>query len=1024
MKTQSPRTGIGVRSAVPGASLASGGPSAARTQGAVLGAALDKSAKCPVWGEDAAARSVSAAARGVRGAAERTLTTLRAFLSAQGTGASLSATVTGSGAPRAARRLVAATVTALLALTAALLFSTAPALAAAPCPNEALRTENESFRKSALEEQFTEPIASVVSLPECRSYERVTPKFKNGTYVDTAGIAPDGSRMLVDGLGAFAGTQSDQGAAGAFYELSRTGSGWSASAVAPPGSAFPAQIYLAASPGLERTLWFARTPTQSIYAEDLYVREPDGEMVKVGPTLDPGETLGGPAGEEQRFGYLGFVMFDSASEDLSHVAFTLLTGQPPQGAPLWPGDTTSSNHVANPSLYEYTGAGQQQPVLVGVADPLTETLEGGKTVYPPAGTLISDCGTEFGAGALGAYNAMSRDGGTVFFTALGHSQNGCGPEIKAPDVSEVFARVDGFRTIAISEPTAPSCLACDTEARAPALFAGASEDGTKAFFMTTQPLLEHASSMNLYEYDFNAPKHERVSRVSTGSGEPEVQGVARVSEDGSHVYFVAKGQLLPSGTADTSAGSDELTSVTTATGTANLVAGEQFVEGLATSTGVFTVGQAISGAGLAPGTTITRVGEGFLELSAPAEASGTGVDLSAGAQPFAVGDVVAGAGVPAGDTITAVEGQTLTLSAPASASASGVTVTAANREGATPTARADNLYVYEHDEAFPHGRLQFVATLSPEDKYDWEAQNGYKQVQATPDGRFLVFQSRADLTAGDEAPEADPQIFEYDAEREELVRVSTGQAGYASGLANSNQHPASIIAQNLSGAGTSPAARYARLALSGDGATIMFSSAAALSEQAQPAEAAGAESVYEYHSDVSSAGGSISDGEVYLLSDGRDEAQINRGSKGDLPVGITLSGDDLFFQSADQLVSGGGDSSFGVYDARVGGGFAAPPAPMGCEAEECLAAPSAEPAFAGAVSLVPAAGDTAAPAPPLGVTPLRRSKTAAEFRAAMLARAVRACRRRPPDRRRACRAAAARRYGVRAAAKAKRGGRR
>ena len=104
------------------------------------------------------------------------------------------------------------------------------------------------------------------------------------------------------------------------------------------------------------------------------------------------------------------------------------------------------------------------------------------------------------------------------------------------------------RTVTISEPSAVDCALCDTSVPADAVFAGASADGSKVFFTTTQPLLGHDSSENLYEYDFDAPAGQRVVRVSGGDGsvsEPtaEVQGVSYVSEDGSHVYFVAKGVL-------------------------------------------------------------------------------------------------------------------------------------------------------------------------------------------------------------------------------------------------------------------------------------------------------------------------------------------------------------------------------------------------------------------------------------------------------------------------------------------------
>ena len=61
--TTSALTAVSAPSVGPGVTLAGVGPSAARTQGAVLGGAKRKS-------EDAAARSVSAAARGARGLAD------------------------------------------------------------------------------------------------------------------------------------------------------------------------------------------------------------------------------------------------------------------------------------------------------------------------------------------------------------------------------------------------------------------------------------------------------------------------------------------------------------------------------------------------------------------------------------------------------------------------------------------------------------------------------------------------------------------------------------------------------------------------------------------------------------------------------------------------------------------------------------------------------------------------------------------------------------------------------------------
>ena len=86
-------------------------------------------------------------------------------------------------------------------------------------------------------------------------------------------------------------------------------------------------------------------------------------------------------------------------------------------------------------------------------------------------------------------------------------------------MNELFARVGGSQTVAISEPSAADCPLCDVSAPVDAVFRGASADGSKVFFMTSQSLLGHDTSENLYEYDFDAPAGQsKVVRVSAGDG--------------------------------------------------------------------------------------------------------------------------------------------------------------------------------------------------------------------------------------------------------------------------------------------------------------------------------------------------------------------------------------------------------------------------------------------------------------------------------------------------------------------------
>jgi hypothetical protein len=660
------------------------------------------------------------------------------------------------------------------------------------------------------------------SLPDCRAYEMVSPSFKGGAGVmSEAAASSDGSRVLIQSRGIFAGASYNVGRSE--YLLERSGSGWTTTAVSPPASQFAVARFDEASVDLHRTLWSARGLSQSENALDLYVREPNGSLVAVGPLVPPssaaGPTAGGSTEVSQQEGMYNYV---GASSDLSHVLFSI------QGNyPLWPGDTTFSSG-AFLSLYEYSGMANRQPQLVGVNG---------------AGRLLSDCGIYLGAPhEVDVYNAMASDGRTVFFTALGQSdpfnQSECrtlteNNEIVAPEVSELWARIDGMESVPISEPSLRQCEACSVGApKRPAIFQGASRDGSKAFFLTEQELFAGASTMNLYEYDFDGPLGRKIVRVSRGSERPEVLGVARVSQDGSHVYFVAKGALT--------------------------------------------------------------------------------------------------AGV--------------------------------NADGAAPVMGAANLYVFERDSAYPAGRLAFVATLAEADSNDWQ-ETDLRPVQSTPEGRYLVFQSIADLTPGDTSGE--PQIFEYDAAEEKLVRVSVGQTGYAAGAASADAHGSVMSVQSgyAGREGFHPAVAATGTAVSAvsEGAQmvtrVVFSSAGALTPGAETAAAAGVGSVYEYRSI-----GSIASGEVYLISDPQNTTGTQLG-------GLDATGVNVFFSTLDQLSPQDGDTNWDLYDARVAGGFPVPPTPAGCEGEACQGTPSLARSLGAAGSMsAPAGGNLAPPMEPRPVT--------------------------------------------------------
>jgi hypothetical protein len=680
----------------------------------------------------------------------------------------------------------------------------AGARAAELCPNEALRAESDLNPKTGL------PFST--ELPDCRAYEQVTPPFKDdasrGTRLE--GVSSDGSHVVVVSLGNFGDATNNQTQSGAYYELSRTPTGWSEVAIDPPASQFPWDQFVGVAADFTKTLWIARSTSESLHNSDLLVRDADGVLHDLGPVSPPSSTEGPPGIGEPVNGKPNSV--PGASSDLSSVLFTL---QPTESrSNLWPGDTTAPQ-FGRVSLYEHLSSGSPEPKLVGVTNegPLRSNSEA---------NLIGECGTNAGGVIGGATRglftrgAISADGATVYFTVTGADDNG-GPCVGAqPPVDELYARLNGEKTVAISQPVLPAgthCTGpCASAAHTDATFQGASQDGSQVFFLTAQPLRnsDTDSSPDLYEaelvgkgIDARIGKLVQVSHDPTAGQAAEVQGVALVSTDGSHAYFVAKGVLT----------------------------------------------------------------------SAP------------------------------------------------------------NALGQEAELGQDNLYVYNASTQ----QLAFVAALSEADAEDWaHSAGGERQVQATPDGRFLVFASKADLTPGDTSTAT--QLFRYDSQTGGLVRISVGQNGF-----NDNGNTATLDAEipplgnnRLESSG---------LAISDDGSYVVFQSSNGLTPRALNAqvghvtyEAEGeirtqsylAHNVYEYH-----------EGNVSLLSDGNDSGAKLLESSVQLR-GIAPLGGDVFFEGADPLVPQDGDTQLDIYDARIGGGFPAPTLTP-CLGEACQGAVTAPP---------------------------------------------------------------------------------
>ncbi|MGH2910967.1 MAG: hypothetical protein ACRDJ3_00675 [Solirubrobacteraceae bacterium] len=673
---------------------------------------------------------------------------------------------------------------------------------------------------------------------------------------------------------------------------------------------------------LSKTLWGAQIGTTP-HKEDIYMRNGASEPVLVGAGEIPGLATVDLAVDEE----LALV---GASSDLTHTVFAI-TSQPGSSGghvDVWPGDTT--NKEAS-SLYEYTygGTPNVEPTLVGVKN--EGVLKGSPHINESA-ELVSNCGTELGSGKSNPgeggdyYNAVSQDGNTVFFTA-----KACGG---GPTADELYARVDQTRTVAISEPSKEDCEVCNTTTEVKRTsFVGASKDGEKAFFMTEQALLPGQEGMSIYAYDFSAPPSSggnpdgRISLVSQGP-KPEVQGIVRISEDGSHVYFVAKAVLTGANAEGQSpeAGGDNL----------------YVYEPDPAHTGISHV------------VFVAKLLTAAREAEAIAEEEAIEVE----------------AGVKATELL----------------------------EAYCPPANinypcSEEFYADLVREMSVLGYFDIAETLN-EDEQVWQKAD-QRPAQATPDGRFLVFTSSADLTTDDTSRV--PQIFEYDSNggvsgEGSLVRVSIGQNGSygADGNVSHFSEAPQIPLLSFAFSDLPTSARFG-LAVSDDGSKVFFTSAAQLT----PLAVSGEPSVFEY-----------SKGNVYLLSDGADASLIGGGAPTVQLYGSDALGSNVFFTTADGLVPQAADTEQTLYDAREEGGFAAPVLAPGCMGETCRGSFADVPALGSPPGTsTQVAGDNLVGVPGAKRTPVATAKSL------HLARALKACNRLRRRKRAQCRVRARKRYG-------------
>ncbi len=395
------------------------------------------------------------------------------------------------------------------------------------CPNEQLRAE--------------QPYG--LGLPDCRAYELVSPADANGqdatdSFVVSSRAAVSGEAIVFASRGSFADP------AGSFYEnqfLSRRGpGGWSTQSITPPYEAYE----IAALAPFE-TMAFTPELSEGVVETDepLAGEPPAGHYESYLDDFANGsyQWLSNVPQNMKRQVYTlnRFAFTMGTSTDLSRVVF-------------------SGVEEGSVSVYEWV-EGEVTPIPVSVAN-------SGEPMSAHVGVSIKE-----GAGNVelvpveaDTWHAVSSDGSRVFFTTPGSGEAGqlyLRDNVEQPQ-SEIGSK--GECEVAADactvEVSASQRATEDPHGPQWARYWGASADGSKVFFTSRAELTEDAytgladNAANLYECELMEEeaghkiplrcdlKDLTVDRADAAEG-AAVQGVVQISEDGSYVYFVARGDL-------------------------------------------------------------------------------------------------------------------------------------------------------------------------------------------------------------------------------------------------------------------------------------------------------------------------------------------------------------------------------------------------------------------------------------------------------------------------------------------------
>lgn len=403
-----------------------------------------------------------------------------------------------------------------------------------------------------------------LALPEGRVLEMVSPPFKGGQEAIPQVAAPDGESVVFTSLGLFAGAPwNNKGSS--MYVARRSAAGWSTAPAQPPppfGTVvdFSADLRYAVATGFPEGYSSARFGSHEAEGGWLLHQLDTPDTAAAWP-LAGGMVFKEVDESVANASFQEMGLF-AASDDLCHLVLKINNFLvPPEAA-----------NAPDQQLYDFVrGCGGEGPGLSVV----TVRNELGPNGEPAV--ISTHCSAEVGLGNVYAdsgqvshFHAISADGRTIFFTT--NVESGSKPHCLSVygggGPHQLLVRLGAARTVEVSRPLSAPCgeneVPCKgAEKRPSAYFTGASEDGSHVYFTTVAPLAttDTDAQNDLYMATLGCPSGEAgcttaersvtsLVQVSHGLEPAEVQGVVRVAQDGSRVYFVAHGVLTAGANAE------------------------------------------------------------------------------------------------------------------------------------------------------------------------------------------------------------------------------------------------------------------------------------------------------------------------------------------------------------------------------------------------------------------------------------------------------------------------------------------